>query len=85
MFLFFDCFKNYFIPQVKGFLTQISRPLKALLILHNAPLHPREQMKLILIQILKFIFFTTELYGNIIAHGARFIIKCKGGVIEKDY
>lgn len=39
--LFFDWFKNHFIPEVKGYLTQVNRPLKALLILDNAPSHPK--------------------------------------------
>lgn len=39
--LFFDWFKNLFIPEVKGFLTQVNRALKVLLILDNARSHPK--------------------------------------------
>ena len=38
---FFHWFKNHFILEVKGFPTQASRPLKALLILDNAPSHSK--------------------------------------------
>ena len=38
---FVDWFKNLFILEVKGFLTQVNRPLKALLILDNAPSHSK--------------------------------------------
>lgn len=41
--LFLDWFKNYFIPDVKKYLAEVNRPLKALLILDNAPSHPKEE------------------------------------------
>ena len=39
--LFFDWIKNHFIPEVKGILIQLNRPLKALLILDKAPSHSK--------------------------------------------
>lgn len=38
--LFMEWFKKCFIPKVKIFLTEVNRPLKALLLVDNAPSHP---------------------------------------------
>lgn len=40
--VFEDWFRNVFIKNVKEFLTTANKPLKALLILDNAPSHPKE-------------------------------------------
>lgn len=41
--LFLDWFNNSFIPDVKKFLNAVNRPCKALLLLDNAPSHPKEE------------------------------------------
>lgn len=41
--VFEDWFKNVFIKKVKEFLTTAGKPLKALLVLDNAPSHPKEK------------------------------------------
>ena len=74
--LLFDWFKNHFIPKVKGFLTLVNRPLKALLVLNNAASHPK-MAQINFDPNFKVLFFTTKLYGNIKANGSKFNTKCK--------
>ncbi|XP_049315826.1 tigger transposable element-derived protein 2-like [Bactrocera dorsalis] len=42
-FLFTEWYRKYFIPDVKIFLQDNNRPLKAILLIDNAPCHPRSE------------------------------------------
>ncbi|XP_049306084.1 tigger transposable element-derived protein 2-like [Bactrocera dorsalis] len=42
-FLFTEWYRKYFIPDVKKFLQDNNRPLKAILLIGNAPCHPRSE------------------------------------------
>ena len=75
-FHFFDWFKNHFIPEVKGFLTQVNRPLKAFLTLDNGPSHPKTE-EINIDPNSKVLFLTLNCTTILPIYGSKFNTKCK--------